>query len=663
MLCCQAELVEYLAVSTLKISHAKQQFKIIMEPRMQNTTIALSIAAALTLSACQQASQPQTSQPTSYAEQSASQATQQRVTAESQRLNAWFDEKYEEQLLNSPLQLTMLGRKDRYDEIDDVSIAARQQQFAWLEESVAELQRAFDYEQLSEEAKISYDIWMFQYELAKEGQQYLQSGYVFDQMRGAHTSLPQVLIAFHSVSNADDMHAYISRISAIGDAIETLIEQAQQRADNDIRPPKFAYEHVIRQSRALITGAPFDDGDASPIYADAQAKIDSLLEQDQIDQATAEELHAATRQALTNSFEPAYRALVDWLQSDMSNAPENSVGISRHAGGDAYYDYMLKVSTTTDLTAAQIHQIGKDEVERLTQEMNQIREQVGFDGNLQEFFEFIRTDERFFYPNTDEGAEMYIAQSREFLDNINDRLPEFFGRLPKADLVVRRVEPYREQDGAPQHYYPGAPDGSRPGVYYAHLSDMNAMPRNEIEAIAYHEGNPGHHMQISIAQELEGVPQFRTQARFTVFSEGWGLYSELLAKEMGGYTDPYSDFGRLITEMWRAIRLVVDTGLHAKNWTEADAVAYFAEHSPIAEGAVRSEVQRYLVMPGQATSYKIGMLKIQELRAEAETALGANFDIRGFHDTLLGGGAVPLPILERQVRNWITAQLENLEGA
>ena len=626
---------------------------------MQIKTLAISIAAAFALSACQSAFQPSSTERTAHAEQSTAQVTQQVRAAESQRLNAWFDEKYEEQLLNSPLQLTMLGRKDRYGEIDDVSLEARQQQFNWLAESVAELQREFNYAHLSEDAKISYDIWIFQYELAKEGQQFLQSGYVFDQMRGAHTGLPQVLIAFHSVSTLDDMRAYISRISGIGHAIETLTEQAQQRAENGIRPPMFAYQHVIRQSRALTTGAPFDEGEPSPIYADASAKIDALLAQEIIDQNTATELREATRQALVNSFEPAYNELIAWLESDMHNAPENSVGISRHANGDAYYEYMLKVSTTTELTAAQIHQIGKDEVARITNEMNQIRAQVGFDGNLQEFFEFIRTDERFFYPNTDAGAEMYIAQSQEFLDAINTRLPEFFGRLPQADLVVRRVEPYREQDGAPQHYYPGAPDGSRPGVYYAHLSDMSAMPRNEIEAIAYHEGNPGHHMQISIAQELEGVPQFRTQARFTVFSEGWGLYSELLAKEMGGYEDPYSDFGRLITEMWRAIRLVVDTGLHAKNWTESDAVAYFAEHSPIAEGAVRSEVQRYLVMPGQATSYKIGMLKIQELRAEAEAALGDNFDIRGFHDTLLGGGAVPLPILERQVRNWITAQQAN----
>lgn len=634
---------------------------------MQRQAIAISIAAALalSLSACQDApeqgaapvdQQSHEATEARQAEQSAQETRAERVAAESERLTEWFNEKYEEQLQNSPLQLTRLGRKERYDEIDDVTIEGQRQRFEWLADSVEELQRQFDYDLLDDEAQISYDIWMFQYELAEQGQQYLESGYVFDQMRGPHSGLPQILLAFHSVSDESDMRAYISRISAIGDAIETLTEQAGQRAEDGLRPPAFAHQHVIRQSRSLITGAPFESGDESPIYADALSKIEALLDDDAIDDDTAEALREATRDALNEHFQPAYAGLIEFLESDIEHAPENSVGVSRHENGDSYYEYMLKVSTTTDLSAAEIHQIGKDEVERITEEMNQIREDVDFDGDLQAFFDYIRTDERFFFPNNDEGAEMYLAQSREFLDAINDRLPEFFGRLPKADLVVRRVEPYREQDGAPQHYYPGSPDGSRPGVYYAHLSDMSAMPRNEMEAIAYHEGNPGHHMQISIAQELEDVPQFRTQARFTVYSEGWALYSELLAKEMGGYEDPYSDFGRLVTEIWRAIRLVVDTGLHAKGWTEQDAIDYFAAHSPIPEGAVRSEVQRYLVMPGQATSYKIGMLRIQQLRAEAEEALGDDFDIRGFHDTVLGGGAMPLPILERQVRNWIAAQ-------
>jgi uncharacterized protein (DUF885 family) len=625
---------------------------------MKKTILAAAILSLL--AACQDAPPQDTTAGTQNNAEATSQSergAEAQQQSESARLNEWFNTKYEESLQMSPMQMTRLGRKDRYDEIDDVTVEAEQERLEWMESTVEELKNNFDYDELDDDAKISYDIWMYQYELMEEGAEFREDGYVFDQMRGAHSGLPQLLLAYHSVDSVSDMEAYNSRIGGIADAMLDLIDRGERQAENDIRPPRFAYEHVKRQAQALISGAPFDDGDAnSPIYSDALSKIETLQDEEGISDERADELRQAARTALTEEFGPAYSKLIEWLESDMENAQENTVGISRHEGGDEFYKYRLKASTTTDLTADEIHQIGLDEVERLTNEMIQIKEQVEFDGDLAEFFEYIRTDERFYYPNTDEGREAYLEDAREYLAGINEQLPEFFGILPKADLVVRRVEPYREQDGAPQHYYPGSPDGQRPGIYYAHLSDMGAMPKNEMEAIAYHEGNPGHHMQISIAQELEGVPQFRTQARFTVYSEGWALYSELLAKEMGGYEDPYSDFGRLVTEMWRAVRLVVDTGMHAKGWTQSEAVEFFSEHTPVPEAAIRSEIERYLVMPGQATSYKIGMLKIEELRAYAEEELGEDFDIRGFHDTILGGGAMPLPILERRVEQWVRDQ-------
>ena len=309
------------------------------------------------------------------------------------------------------------------------------------------------------------------------------------------------------------------------------------------------------------------------------------------------------------------------------------------------------------MTADEIHQVGLDEVERLRGEMIALKDRVEFDGDLDAFFAFLNEDKQFRFPNTDEGRQMYIAEATAAIDTIKTSLPDYFGRLPKADLVVKRVEAFREQDGAAQHYFPGTPDGSRPGTYYAHLSDMDAMPIPELEVIAYHEGIPGHHMQISIAQELDSVPTFRTQAGFTAYTEGWALYSEWLAKEMPGtYEDPYSEFGQLSSEIWRAIRLVVDTGMHAKGWTEQEAVEYFDNNSPVPLTSIKSEIQRYLVIPGQATSYKIGMLKIQELRREAEAELGEDFDIKGFHDTVLGGGALPLELLERRVNAWVTSQ-------
>jgi uncharacterized protein (DUF885 family) len=323
--------------------------------------------------------------------------------------------------------------------------------------------------------------------------------------------------------------------------------------------------------------------------------------------------------------------------------------------GAAFYEEMLESSTTTAMTADEIHDLGLREVARIRGEMDVIRERVAFDGDLEAFFAFVRNDPQFLYSNDDAGREAYLEAARVHIAAIEQKLPQYFGLLPKAGLVVKRVEAFREQPGAAQHYVQGTPDGARPGTYYVHLIDMRAMPKTSLEAIAYHEGLPGHHMQISIAQELRGLPLFRTQLFYTAYGEGWGLYSEALAKEMGGYTDPYADFGRLSGEMWRAIRLVVDTGLHSKRWTEEQAVDYFLANSPIAEGQIRSEVRRYFVVPGQATAYKVGMLKLQELRARAERELGPRFDVRGFHDTVLGGGALPLSILERRVDEWIAA--------
>lgn len=572
----------------------------------------------------------------------------------SSELNEWLDQQYEEWLQFSPLQLTAQGRKERYSEIDDMSEKAANEKLAWLEGSVAEMQAKFPKDQLNPEAQVSYELWQYQYEIAREEAKYRQYPYVFHQMGGVHAGLPNTLINYHKVQEPADMEALISRIGETGRAIRQLLVRAKKQADAGIRPPRFAYEIVIPQAEALIQGKPFDSGEqGSPLWTDALTKIDQLLAADKIDENQAAAFRESTETALNEQFKPAYEALIAWLKDQLPELEETPTGVSRHPNGEDYYQLRLKVSTTTDLTAEQIHQIGLEEVDRIQQEMLEIKEKVGFQGSLEEFFEFINTDEQFFYPNTDSGRQAYLDDSKAFLDAITERLPDYFGLLPKAELQVRRVEAFREQDGAPQHYSRGTPDGSRKGTYYAHLSDMRAMPKSTMEGVAYHEGNPGHHMQVSIAQELTGIPKFRTQMGFNAYVEGWALYAEVLAREMGGYENPYYDFGRLVNEIWRAIRLVVDTGLHAKGWTEEEAMRYFSENSSISEGAIRAEVRRYMVIPGQATGYKIGMLKIQELRALAEQELGEQFDLAGFHDTILGGGALPLGILEAEVKRWI----------
>ena len=578
------------------------------------------------------------------------------IQRETARLDEWLEARYEEQLEFSPIQKTMRGRKDDYDRLDDISEQAEDMQLAWHRATVRELEQRFDYALLTAEAKISYDLWIHQFEQAEAALPFRRRGYVFHQMGGAHTNLPQILINFHRVDDESDMLAYIARIREAARFIDQSLERARLAASEGVRAPRFAYEGTLEQSRAVVTGVPFGGTGEAPLWADATRKIEALVANGEVDAARAATLRTAVKAALTERFKPAYDALIVWLQTDLAQADEIATGVWKLPDGPAYYAERLAASTTTALSADEIHAIGLSEVARIKTEMEALKERAGFAGGLQEFFDFIRDDPQFYFPNTDAGRDAYLEAARGYLGFIEQRLPDYFGLLPKAGLVVRRVEAFREAPGQAQHYFPGTPDGSRPGIYYSHLIDMSAMPKPQLEVIAYHEGLPGHHMQVSIAQELTSVPTFRTQAFFNAYTEGWGLYAELLAKEMGAYEDIYADFGRLTTEIWRAIRLVIDTGLHSKGWNEEEAVAYFKANSPAAEGQIRAEVQRYIVMPGQATGYKIGMLKILELRAKARGALGDVFDIRNFHDTVLGGGALPLSILERRVDDWVATE-------
>lgn len=580
--------------------------------------------------------------------------------SETVQINEWFEARFEEELAFSPIWQSFLGRKSDYDKLDDFSAEAELKQLEWRRQTVVEMQERFDRASLEAEAQTSYDIWKYQLEQEEASYSFRNMRYIFHQMQSVHAFLPQVLISFHPVDTREDMQAYVSRIRQAGRAIDQLIVRSRENAEHGVRPPSFAFEFVIDESTKLVSGVPFDEsGSDNEVWTDARKKIQALLAQGKINMQDAGELGRATRQALLESWQLAYTRLIDWQKEDLSNANKTAKGIGSLPNGMAYYNERLANWTTTTLDADEIHETGLSEVKRLRGEMDAIREAVGFEGDLAAFFKFLRDskdDERFYFPDTDEGRLAYISDATAAIEGIKNQLPGFFGIMPKADLEVKRVEAFREQDGAAQHYYPGTPDGSRNGVYYAHLSDMTALPKRELEVIAYHEGLPGHHMQISIAQELEDIPTFRTQAGFGAYSEGWGLYAEFLAKEMPGtYADPYSDFGRLGSEIWRAIRLVVDTGLHARGWSQEDAVKYFMANSAAPEAQARSEIRRYLVLPGQATSYKIGMMKILELRAFAKRELGADFDIRYFHDTVLGGGALPLLVLEQRVRDWVAA--------
>lgn len=617
-----------------------------------------ALALAFVLSACASQSVPSENLETVAAIKVPAESAEER----SARLNTWFDAKYEEQLQFSPVGLSFQGRKDLNDQIDCLTFACQDEQLAWQKAATEEMEAAFDYAALSPEDRMSYDLWKYQYDQAAEGAAYRYNGFVFDQMNGLQSFLPTFLISFHAVDTAQDMTAYIKRISQSARALREAIALAKESADRGVHAPRFAYEGVIDESRKIITGAPFTEGEDSALLADIKSDIKLLLDAGSIDEEQGALFLAEAEQALRGDFLNAYKEVIAFATADMANSPDSTqpVGAYLQPDGADYYNFRLKTQTTTSMTADEIHELGLEEVARIRGDMEAIKASVGFEGTLNAFFTMLqdsKDDERFYYPNTDEGRLAYITEATADIERLKAELPNYFGILPKADLVVKRVEAFRERDGAAQHYFPGTPDGTRPGIYYAHLSDMTAMPKRELEVIAYHEGIPGHHMQIAIAQELTGIPRFRTQANFTAYAEGWGLYSEWLAKEMPGtYDDPYSDFGRLGSEIWRAIRLVIDTGLHAKGWTEEQAVQYFLDNAAITEAQARSEVQRYIVMPGQATAYKIGMIKIQDLRAKAESELGDTFDIRSFHDTVLGGGAMPLELLERKVDAWIETQ-------
>ena len=572
-----------------------------------------------------------------------------------QQLTTYLDQAFEQELAMDPQWLSQLGRKTQYDKLTDRSEAALAQTLAWRRQSVAEMKRRFDPAKLGEDARTSYDIWALELDRAEEEYRWRGHVYVFGR-GGPHTSLPNFMINTHAVDDPADMEAYVARLAAIGPAVDVAVDRARRAAAAGVRMPRFAYDQSLLETRRVTTGAPFDTGADCAVFADAKAKIAALRTAGKIDDARAGQLTKAVAEAMTATMKPAYDRLGAWLMADRELASPEPQGAVALPDGAAFYDAMLRQQTTTDLTADEIHELGLSEVTRIRAEMETLKAKIGFKGTLEEFFVFMRTDDRFYVSNDDAGRARYLTLAERYLLGMKDALPKYFSRLPKSDLVVKEVEAYRAEPGGAAHYSSGSVDGSRPGVFYVHLADTRATPIYEIEGTAYHEGWPGHHLQISLAQEMTGVPAFRTQYKYGAYVEGWGLYVEQLAKEADFYRDPYSDFGRLGREIWRAIRLVVDTGIHAKGWSETQALTFYTANSPQPLAKIRSEIRRYFVMPAQATSYKVGMVRILALRERARQTLGARFDLRGFHDLVLGAGSLPLPVLETRVDRWIAGR-------
>jgi uncharacterized protein (DUF885 family) len=579
------------------------------------------------------------------------------VAEQSRRLTEFLDAQFDEYLALVPELALSMGIKVHTGEISDRSEAGDEKILQWRRLSVAQMQKQFDPAQLDDIARTGYDIWLFELTMDERRAQFRRYPYFLGGIFGAHTSLPRMFMTYQRVDDAADLDDYVARLRAIARSIDQLLERVQLAAGEGIRMPAFEYKKAIDSCRALTTGVPFTHSANSALYANARSKVDALVQAGKATPAQAQQFDANVRAALLDDFAPAYRRVIAWLEADASNAPTGQAGVGQLPNGRAWYDAALFLRTTTSMTADEIHAKGLAEVARIGLEMREIKTRTGFAGPMAEFFTYLRTDPRFFYPNTDAGRAQYMQRAEDYLDGMKPRLPAYFGLLPKSDLVVRRVESFREEAGGAANYSGPTGDGGAPGIFYVHLIDMTALPTWQLEAMAYHEGIPGHHLQIAIARELTGVPRVMTGGvGYTAFSEGWALYAEPLAKEMGFYTDPYSDFGRLVAEQWRAVRMVVDTGLHTKGWTEEQAVKYFLDNLPLPEAVARSEVERYITSPGQAVSYKVGMMDIQRLRDEAKRKLGDRFDYRRFHDVVLGVGAQPLPVLDARVERWLAAQ-------
>jgi uncharacterized protein (DUF885 family) len=580
--------------------------------------------------------------------------TPEEIAAESRRANDLFERAFQDSLDRSPEFQSALGIKKDEDKWDDRSDAHVMENLTHAVAFMTELKKTIRYDLLDPATQLSYRLFIYQTERAMRDFPFRRDNYIIGETGGPLTGVTDTLLNEHRVDDMRDARAYIERLRGIAPLFDQELINLKEQRDHGVIPPRWVFPKVADLASNLISGPPFDEtGKPSAVWADFTKKVGALTN---VDDATRTQLLADARTVLRESVRPAYgRVLAYW--SDLEKSATDDDGVWKFPDGKAYYANRLLDMTTMPLSADDIHEIGLLEVARIQEEIHGIMRQVKFDGDLQAFFKFMREDPRFYLPNTPVGKEQYLAQARALVTDMKGRLPKLFLTVPKADLVVKATEPFREKTAAKAFYQEPAPDGSRPGTFYATLYNLKDMPTYQIDALVYHEGIPGHHMQIATAQELTGLPRFRRfGGHYTAYIEGWALYCEALPKEIGLYQDPYHDYGRLAMELWRAVRLVVDTGIHAKHWTRRQAIDYFVTNDSLSEGEAVREIERYIMTPGQATAYKIGMIKILDLRAQAKRELGDRFDLREFHDVVLRDGALPLDVLEEQVGAWIQSK-------
>ena len=567
-----------------------------------------------------------------------------RAQSESQKLHTIFDEYFEEYLQQNPILATSIG-DPRYNDrfVVGISPAAIAAEEKLHREYLARLQTV-DRAALPVADQLSFDIFKTGREREIEGFKFPDELIPLNQFYSTPNSFAQLgsgngMQPFKTVQDYDN---FLKRLDGFVAWTDQAIVNMKQGVQRGYTLPKVLAERTVPQLEAHIVAKPEESlywGPITKMPADFSA-------------ADRERLTGAYRAAIETRVVPTYRKLRDYMRDEYLPKTRLSDGMEGLPNGKAWYAYNVKRVTTTDYTPEQIHQIGLDEVKRIHGEMDAVMKQVGFKGTRNEFFKHLNTDPQFFFDHREDLIAGYDAIRKR----VNPQLPQLFETLPKADYEVRAVEPFREKSAAGGQYQAANEDGTRPGIFYANAYDLRARPKWAMEALSLHEANPGHHFQISIQREQQGLPKFRRFGGYTAYSEGWGLYAESLGNELGVYTDPYQYFGRLEGELWRAIRLVVDTGLHSKGWSREQVLEYMDANSSAAEARRVSEAERYMAIPGQALAYKIGQLKLSELRARAEHELGPKFDVRKFHTAVLVDGALPLDVLEAKVDRWIASQ-------
>ncbi|MCP4443207.1 MAG: DUF885 domain-containing protein [Aureispira sp.] len=580
--------------------------------------------------------------------------TAEEIEKSSAEANIFFDTYFDSLVAQDPAWQSYLGIKTNNDKWTPFTDEFEDQQVAFKTANLKYLTDSIDYHALNKATLISHKLLKGQLELALEGDQYRYHTYPVSQMRGMHTAIPSFLINIHQIADETDAQTYLKRLSTIDERVDQLLAQLKIREGKNIILPKFLFPKILEATQNVMSGFPISREDKpNLLYKDFGKKLAKL---EDLNDDTRKQYLKECETYLEQKLYPAYQKLYTYLKKLEKKATDEA-GVWKFENGADFYAYKLKQMTSTDLSPEAIHQLGVDEVERIHDEMKAIMKEVSFEGSLQDFFKFMREDQQFYYSNNEAGKTAYLKDANAIIDAMRPKLDELFITKPKAELIVKAVEPFREKSAGKAFYQSPAPDGSRPGTYYVNTYDMAQVPKYQMEALAYHEAIPGHHMQLSIAQELEGLPKFRRYAgRYTAYIEGWGLYSEYIPKEIGFYTDPYSNFGRLAMELWRACRLIVDTGIHFKKWNRQESIDFYKNNTPNSEGDCIKMVDRHIVMPAQATTYKIGMITMLELRDKAKQMLGEKFDIREFHEVLISNGAVPLDVLQDLVEEYVASK-------